>query len=94
MTVEKLSEDEVQAGIAQLDGWSLKDHKLHRELKFQDFNQAWGFMNRVALAAEQANHHPEWFNVWSTVRIDLTTHECGGISQRDLALALKINSFL
>lgn len=88
----KLSPEEVQDALADLAGWSLRDGKLHRELKFTDFNAAWGFMTRVALVAEQMNHHPEWFNVWSTVRIDLSTHDCGGISARDLELARKIDA--
>ena len=68
--------------------------KLHRELRFGDFSEAWGFMNRVALIAESLNHHPEWFNVWSTVRIDLTTHDVGGLSPFDVAFAERVNALL
>lgn len=89
---EKLTEQQVSEKLKQRQGWTLAEGKLHRELKFADFNEAWGFMSRVALHAEQMNHHPEWFNVWSTVRIDLTTHDCGGISDRDFALAEKIDA--
>ena len=91
--IDKLSDAEIKSRLAELDGWQLENGKLHRELKFADFSEAFGFMARVALAAEAMNHHPEWFNVWSTVRIDLTTHDAGGISTRDFDLAKKINSY-
>jgi 4a-hydroxytetrahydrobiopterin dehydratase len=90
----QLSDDEVQAAVGRLDGWSVEDGKLHRELRFGDFSEAWGFMNRVALIAESLNHHPEWFNVWSTVRIDLTTHDVGGLSPFDVAFAERVNALL
>jgi 4a-hydroxytetrahydrobiopterin dehydratase len=90
----KLSESEIEARLGAHPGWSVVGGKLHRELKFSDFNQAWGFMARVALVAERMDHHPEWFNVYSTVKIDLTTHDAGGISERDFALAKAIDGFL
>lgn len=65
---------------------------IQRSLKFADFNQAWGFMTRVALAAEKADHHPEWSNVYSTVTIVLSTHDAGGLSEKDVALAKFIDS--
>ena len=94
MKPKKLNNGEIQMALAQLAGWELSNAKLHRELKFKDFNEAWGFMARVALIAEQMNHHPEWFNVWSTVKIDLSTHDVGGISDRDFELARRINALL
>jgi 4a-hydroxytetrahydrobiopterin dehydratase len=94
MTRNKLPEDQIQEALATLPGWSLKDGKLHREFKFADFSQAWGFMARVALLAEKMNHHPEWFNVWSTVHIDLSTHDAGGISGLDVELAKGINALV
>jgi len=90
----KLTDDEVKSALTELPGWALRDGKLHRELKFKDFNEAWGFMCRVALLAEKTNHHPEWFNVWSTVRLDLTTHDVGGISSLDVEFAKRINDFV
>ena len=66
--------------------------KLHREFKFQDFVHAFGFMTSAALVAESMNHHPEWFNVYSTVRVDLNTHDVGGISQLDFDLAEKMDA--
>ena len=92
MTLSKLSDDEVRSRLKQLAGWDLHEGKLHREFKFNDFVEAFGFMSRVALMAESAGHHPEWFNVYNTVRIDLATHDVGGISERDFDLALKINN--
>ena len=91
MAVEKLSEGQLKAALEDLSNWELKDEKLHRELKFKNFVQAWGFMTQVAMEAEKADHHPEWCNVYSRVTIDLTTHEADGISQKDVALAKKID---
>ena len=67
---------------------------MHREFKFKDFNQAWGFMTRVALLAEKMDHHPDWSNVWNTVRIALSTHDVGGLSDNDVRLAQAINQLL
>ena len=67
---------------------------IKRDLKFADFNQAWGFMCRVALAAEKADHHPEWFNVYNNVSITLSTHDAGGLSEKDVALAKFIDGLI
>ncbi len=75
-------------------GWSLVDGKLHREIRFTDFVEAFGFMSRVALVAESMNHHPEWFNVYNSVVVDLSTHDAGGVTQTDLKLASRINEML
>ncbi len=91
---EKLSETQIGEAVASLDGWELRDGKLHREFKFKNFVEAWGFMSLVALLAEKMNHHPDWFNVWNTVRIALSTHEVGGLSNSDIELATKINALL
>jgi len=87
-----LTAPELAAALAELPGWSVVDGKLHRELRFADFSEAWGFMSRVALVAEALNHHPEWCNVWSTVRIDLTTHDVGGLSPYDIEFARRVNA--
>ena len=92
--VEKLEPVAVTAALAGLADWSLADGKLFRELRFRDFSEAFGFMTRVALAAESMNHHPEWSNVWATVRIHLTTHDCGGVSERDVELARRIDGIV
>ncbi len=83
----KLSDSEIQARLASLPGWRVKDGKLHRELQFADFVTAFGFMTRVALVAEKRDHHPEWFNVYNKVVVDLVTHDAGGISDKDVELA-------
>ena len=82
------------ATIEPPDGWAVVDGKLHRELRFRDFSEAFGFMARVALLAEKANHHPNWSNVWNTVVIDLFSHDAGGITDRDAQLAAAINGLL
>jgi len=83
----KLSEGEIQAAVAGLEGWTVVSGKLHREYKFASFVEAFGFMASAALVAESMNHHPEWFNVYHTVKIDLTTHDAGGISENDVEMA-------
>lgn len=86
----RLSESELHAALATLAGWTLREGKLHRSFQFADFSAAFGFMARVALAAEAMSHHPEWRNVWNRVDVDLTTHDAGGITGLDLALARKM----
>lgn len=92
--IKKLEDQEIQARLTALDDWALVDGKLQREIKFADFVQAFGFMSSVALIAEKLNHHPEWFNVYSTVRIDLQTHEVGGLSELDFTFAESVNELL
>ena len=87
---QKLSDTDIQARLGNMPGWSVVDGKLHREYKFQDFVHAFGFMASAALVAESMNHHPEWFNVYSTVNVDLATHDAGGITELDFTLAGKM----
>jgi 4a-hydroxytetrahydrobiopterin dehydratase len=84
------------AEISKLKNWALdSDGKsIKRELKFADFSDAWGFMSRVALLAESQNHHPEWSNVWNTVRITLSTHDLGGLTDKDITLAKAIDALV
>lgn len=91
MPAKKLSEEEIKALLPRTKGWSVVNGKLHREIRCKDFVTAFGNMTRVALLAESMNHHPEWFNVWNKVVIDLTTHSVAGISDYDFRLAEKIN---
>ncbi len=91
MKAQKLSEAEIRERVAKLPGWSVVNGKLHRAFECKDFVSAFGNMTRVALVAEAMNHHPEWFNVWNKVTVDLTTHSVGGISTFDFELAAKIN---
>ena len=89
MPIAKLSPEERHAIGTALPGWTdvAGRDAIRKEFKFEDFNAAWGFMNRVALAAEKQDHHPEWFNVYNRVEIVLTTHDAGGVSARDVKLA-------
>jgi len=91
--IEKLTGEERAAALKELVGWQLVDGRdaIQRSFKFKNFNEAWGFMNRVALMAEKADHHPEWFNVYNRVDILLSTHDCNGLSQRDVKLAKQIS---
>ncbi len=90
MPAQKLTEQELSAALSRLKGWSLDSGKLHRTFECKDFVQAFGFMTRVALAAEAMGHHPDWSNSWNKVTIDLSTHSIGGISNFDVELAEKI----
>lgn len=83
----KLAAEEIERALASLPGWSVANGKLHREYRFGDFVEAWGFMTAAAIVAQAMDHHPEWFNVYGTVRVDLTTHDAGGITGRDTELA-------
>lgn len=91
--ISELTPDSVEKELKSLPGWTLRgDGKaIEKSLKFKDFSEAWGFMNRIALLAEKADHHPEWFNVYNRVDITLTTHDAGGISERDIKMAKAIN---
>lgn len=89
----KLETDEVARRLARMPGWRLENDKLRREFEFKNFNEAFAFMTRVALVAEQMNHHPEWFNVYSRVQVDLITHDVGGLSVLDFELAACMNAF-
>ncbi len=92
MPAQPLSAEQIASLPAQLPAWSLVNGKLQLELSFADFSEAFGFMARVALAAETLGHHPEWSNVWNRVTIALTTHDSGGLSDLDLALAGRIDA--
>lgn len=91
MVAVPLSADQITELEKELSSWHLMNGKLHRELCFKDFNEAFGFMTRVALASEQLGHHPEWSNVWNRVTIDLVTHDTGGLSNLDALLAQRID---
>ncbi len=91
---KKLSDKEILEELGKVKGWSLVDGKLHREIQFANFVEAFGFMSRVALVAESLNHHPEWFNVYNRVTVDLSTHDAGGVTEMDLTLAARINKML
>ena len=94
MAAQPLTPADIETLSEALPLWSLVSGKLQREFRFVDFSEAFGFMTRVALAAEALNHHPEWSNVWNRVVIELTTHDTGGLSNLDLALARRIDRLL
>lgn len=94
MTIPQLTDAERDAALAGLPDWALRDDKLAivRKFRFADFGEAFAFMTRVALIAEKADHHPEWSNVYNRVEITLTTHDAGGLSRRDVAMATAIDA--
>src|SRR5260370_24239953 len=87
----KLSKREIAAGLRKLDGWSVVKGNLHRVFEFKDFRQAFGFMKRVALAADRMDHHPDWSNAYNKVTIDLSTHSAGGLTKNGFELAEEIH---
>ncbi|WP_218081101.1 4a-hydroxytetrahydrobiopterin dehydratase [Anthocerotibacter panamensis] len=91
MSTPQLTPDEILSRLKNLSGWEILNGKLHKSYRFPDFVAAWGFMSRVALVAESMGHHPEWFNVYNRVTVDLTTHDAGGISILDFTLAQKMD---
>ncbi len=90
--VEKLSAARRQMLATELPDWQLAEEHLQRTFRFADFSQAFAFMTRVALLAEKHDHHPEWSNVWNRVEIRLTTHDAGGLSERDVTMARAIDA--
>lgn len=91
MARKKLTDTEIQNNLEELDGWSIKNGKLHKEFKFENFVAAFGFMTQLALIAESMNHHPEWFNVYNRVTIDMMTHDADGITELDIKFAIHAN---
>ncbi len=94
--VDRLSDPQVETALKALEGWTvcLDRHAIQKIFKFKSFSEAWGFMNKIAVFAEEMDHHPEWFNVYNRVEITLTTHDAGGLSELDFALAEKIEGLI
>lgn len=97
--IERFSQNEIDTALTELNKntdkpWIIKEEKLYKAFKFADFIAAFGFMTKVAMLAEKANHHPEWFNVYNRVEISLTTHDAGGISTRDFELAQEVSKLI
>jgi pterin-4-alpha-carbinolamine dehydratase (EC 4.2.1.96) len=90
MSIQQATAADIEQFLQQQPEWQLREGKLYRNYLFANFIEAFAFMTEVALYAEKANHHPEWFNVYKTVRIELTTHEVSGISERDFKLATQM----
>ncbi len=89
--LRRLGEHEIETRLASMPAWRVVDGKLRREFRFADFVESFGFMARAALVAERMGHHPEWCNVYNRVVVDLSTHDVGGISERDFALAAALD---
>lgn len=94
MPLAKLNDSEVNAAMARVPAWQLRDGQLYRSCRFANFIDAFGFMTQVALLAEKNNHHPDWRNVYNQVEIWLQTHDVGGLSERDFQLAERIDHLL
>ena len=94
MPVERIDATQKSALSTRLPHWSVQEERLHRDLQFNPFVEAFGFMAQVALLAEARNHHPNWSNVYNRVSIDLTTHDLGGLSNLDVELAVAIDALL
>jgi 4a-hydroxytetrahydrobiopterin dehydratase len=92
MATAKLSDSEIETELRATPGWARANDKLTRTLQFADFVTAFGFMASAALVAERMNHHPEWFNVYKTVKVELNTHDAGGITKLDFELARAMNA--
>jgi 4a-hydroxytetrahydrobiopterin dehydratase len=93
---QRLNEAERAALRTSLPAWTAVEGRdaIRRDFRFKDFSQAWGFMTRVALLAEKHDHHPDWSNVWNRVQIELSTHDAGGLTEKDVALARGIDSLV
>lgn len=96
MSIPRLRDADLAEALASLPGWTLRTDGLAlvRDFRFADFSAAFGFMTRVALYAEKADHHPEWSNVWNKVHVTLTTHDAGGVSARDVAMAREMDALV
>lgn len=92
MPLIKLTEEQIQKELVNLQGWSVVNSKLHKDFVFADFIEAFGFMSKAAIHIEKMNHHPEWFNVYNKIKVELVTHDAGGITQNDINLARTLNS--
>jgi 4a-hydroxytetrahydrobiopterin dehydratase len=89
--MNRLSSEEISNELKNLPGWTIQKEKLHKNFEFSNFNEAFGFMTRAAMEIEKMNHHPEWFNVYNRLSVDLMTHDAGGITQNDIQLAKILN---
>ena len=89
---DPLHTQEIQLRLKELKSWNYQNEALQKSFKFKNFAEAWAFMSHVALLAEKADHHPDWSNVYNKVEINLTTHEAGGVSEKDFELAALIDA--
>ena len=87
-----LTDEKITKALGGLPGWSCADGKLHKDLRFRDFNEAFGFMARVALVAEKRDHHPDWSNSYNSVVVDIVNHSAGGVTQQCVDLAIDVEA--
>ncbi|WP_318345887.1 4a-hydroxytetrahydrobiopterin dehydratase [Flagellimonas baculiformis] len=92
--MEKMNENEINTALRELQGWSYKNGSIIKSFKFKDFKEAFSTMTRIAFECEAQNHHPNWENVYNTLNIALTTHDAGGVTQKDIALAKSIENLV
>ena len=92
--MKKMSEQEIDSQLEKLDGWEFKDDALHTSFQFENFKEAFSVMVRIAFEAEAQQHHPEWSNVYNELQISLSTHDAGGVTQKDFKLAYSIESIV
>ena len=93
MNRDKLSSEAVAEALQTLPGWTVRDGKLFREYKFANFTLAFGFMAAAATVIEKMDHHPEWFNVYNRVEVTLATHDAGGVTEKDIAMAKAMDAY-
>jgi len=92
--MNKLNEEQIAIQLKSLNGWNYKGDAIEKKFAFKDFNEAFGFITRIALLAEKVNHHPEWTNVYNKLTIKLNTHDAGGVTKKDIDMANEIEIFL
>ena len=92
--MEKLSTNKIEESLTTLKGWSLKEGMIEKTFKFKDFKEAFSTMTRIAFECEQQSHHPNWENVYNTLTIKLSTHDAGGVTQKDIDLAQTIENIV
>ncbi|GGE44724.1 4a-hydroxytetrahydrobiopterin dehydratase [Psychroflexus planctonicus] len=92
--MEKLKKDEIEKALKNLDGWEYNENAIHTTIEFKDFKEAFSAMTRIAFEAEAQQHHPEWTNVYNNLEINLSTHDAGGVTQKDIEMATTIETLL
>ena len=92
--MKKLDENEINRKLDELDGWEFKDDAIHTSFQFENFKEAFSVMVRIAFEAEAQQHHPEWTNVYNELQISLSTHDAGGVTEKDFKLARSIENIV
>ncbi|GGE14692.1 4a-hydroxytetrahydrobiopterin dehydratase [Psychroflexus salis] len=92
--MEPLQKEEIEKAIQNLDGWEYNENAIHTKIEFKNFKEAFSAMTRIAFEAEAQAHHPEWTNVYNQLEISLSTHDAGGVTQKDIEMATTIETLL